>query len=166
MARQVAVMGVAGVGKTTIAEALAQKLGWPFRDGDALHPQANVDKMASGQPLNDEDRAPWLAAIGDWFDARAAEGRDGVVSCSALKQAYRDTLRQGRPNLVFVYLKADQQVVSERLAGRKGHFWPASLLASQYADLEEPDADEPVIVLDAREPIETLVDQAAARLGG
>lgn len=163
MTVQLVVMGVAGVGKTTIAEALAARLGWAFKDGDALHPQANVDKMAAGQPLDDADRAPWLAAIGAWFDERTAADENAVVSCSALKRRYRDTLRAGRPGLGFVYLKADPGLIEERSRSRKDHFWPASLNASQFAALEEPGADEPALVLDAREPVEALVELAAAQ---
>src|ERR1700722_17662389 len=101
----VVVMGVSGAGKTTIARALAERLGWDFAEGDDLHPAANVAKMAAGQPLNDADRAPWLAAVGDWIDAELAAGRSGVITCSALKRAYRDRLR--RPAVRFVYLAVD-----------------------------------------------------------
>jgi len=144
------VMGVSGSGKTTVGALLARRLGWTFKEGDELHPAANVAKMAAGHPLTDADRAPWLEAIGAWIDARLAEGDRAVISCSALKRAYRDRLAEGRPQLRFVYIDVDQATVAERLARRKGHFFPPSLLASQYADLQPPGADEPVIAVDGR----------------
>jgi len=141
------VMGVSGAGKTTVGELIAKGLGWPFVDGDDLHPRANIDKMRGGAPLTDADRAPWLAAIGAWIDARASAGEPGVIACSALKRAYRDTLRKGRPQVRIVYLRGSQDQIAERLGRRTGHFWPAKLLASQFADLEEPSADENAIVV-------------------
>jgi gluconokinase len=158
------VMGVSGVGKTTLGLALAKRLGWAFIDGDALHPPANIAKMAAGQPLNDADRAPWLAAIAAWIDALAPEGRPGVVTSSALKRAYRDYLGRGRPQVVLVYLRADPDLVAQRLKGRPGHFMPPSLLASQFADLEPPRADEPVIEVDARLPIPEQVEWVVGQL--
>src|ERR1022692_2082041 len=134
--RVLVVMGVSGVGKTTLAEALARRLGWTFKEGDDLHPAANIAKMKAGHPLTDADRAPWLDAIGAWIDARLAEGQSGVITCSALKHAYRDRLDAGRPRTTFVFMQLDQQAVAARIASRKGHFMPPSLLASQFADLE------------------------------
>jgi gluconokinase len=131
-----------------VGERLARDLGWPFVDGDDLQPRANIDKMRGGAPLTDADRAPWLAAIGDWIDARAEAAQAGVVACSALKRAYRDTLRAGRPQVRIVYLRGSQAEIAERLAHRAGHFWPPELLASQFADLQEPTADEDAIVVD------------------
>jgi gluconokinase len=157
------VMGVAGAGKTTLGEALAARLGWVFKDGDDLHPAANIAKMRSGQPLNDADRAPWLAAVGAWIDDRVAEGAACVVSCSALKRAYRDRLAAGRPQLRFVYIDVARAVIAERLTRREGHFWPPGLLATQYAALEPPTDDEPVIRVDGRAP---TADQADAVLRG
>ena len=104
--------------------------------------------MRGGVPLTDADRAPWLEAIGDWIDARAARSEPGVVACSALKRAYRDTLRKGRPQVRIVYLRGSQDLIAERLGRRTGHFWPAKLLASQFADLEEPSTDENAIAID------------------
>jgi len=150
------VMGVAGAGKTTVGELIAARLGWPFVDGDDLHPAANIEKMRGGTPLTDADRAPWLAAIGAWIDARASASEPGVVACSALKRAYRDTLRQGRPQVRIVYLRGSQAQIAERLAHREGHFWPAKLLASQFADLEEPAPDEDPIVVDIAETPEAV----------
>jgi gluconokinase len=142
------VMGVSGAGKTTVGELIAKRLGWPFVDGDDLQPEANIDKMRSGVPLTDADRAPWLAAIGAWVDARTAADEPGVVACSALKRVYRDRLRAGRPRVRIVYLRGSESQIAGRLAHRSGHFWPAKLLASQFADLEEPAADEDAIVVD------------------
>jgi gluconokinase len=158
------VMGVAGAGKTTVCELIASGLGWRFVDGDDLHPQANIDKMRSGVPLTDADRAPWLEAIGDWIDGRAARSEPGVVACSALKRAYRDALRAGRPQVRIVYLRGSQSRIAERLAERSGHFWPARLLASQFADLEPPGADEDAIVVGVEQPPEAVAKAVIERL--
>jgi carbohydrate kinase (thermoresistant glucokinase family) len=141
------VMGVSGAGKSTLAEALSAALGWPFQEGDALHPPANVQKMHAGIALTDEDRAPWLAAIKEWIDVRLAAGENGLVTCSALKRAYRDMLIGGRSTVRTLYLKADAAVLKARLAHREGHFMPASLLASQLQTLEEPLVGEHAIVV-------------------
>jgi carbohydrate kinase (thermoresistant glucokinase family) len=158
------VMGVAGAGKTTVGELIAHELDWPFVDGDDLHPKANIDKMRGGTPLTDSDRAPWLAAIGAWIDARAAAGQPGVVACSALKRAYRDTLRAGRPQVRIVYLRGSQDQIAERLAHRSGHFWPPELLASQFADLQEPGPDEDPIVVDIAEAPEAAAKAVITKL--
>lgn len=158
------VMGVSGVGKTTLGEALAARLGWAFIDGDALHPQANIDKMSAGIPLTDADRGPWLESVAAWIDARREENRPGVVTCSALKRAYRDLLDDGRPQVCFVYIQLDQADVADRMSHRKGHFFAQSLLASQFADLEEPQADEPVIVVDGAQTIPAQVDAVVERV--
>jgi gluconokinase len=142
------VMGVSGAGKTTVGELIAKRLDWPFIDGDDLQPKANIDKMRSGAPLTDADRAPWLAAIGIWMDARIKAAQPGVVACSALKRAYRDRLRSGRPQVCIVYLRGSESKIARRLARRRGHFWPPKLLASQFADLEPPGEDEHAIVVD------------------
>ena len=141
------VMGVSGAGKSGIAEALRDRLGWPFQEGDALHPAANVQKMHAGIALTDADRAPWLAAIKGWIDARCAAGESGLITCSALKRAYRDFLIAGRSGVRLLYLKAEKSVLEDRLAHRQGHFMPASLLESQLATLEEPQADEHPIII-------------------
>ncbi len=166
-ARVLVVMGVAGVGKSTLGEALAERLGWPFQEGDALHPAANIAKMKAGQPLTDADRLPWLDAIGAWIDGQLGAGCSGVVTCSALKRAYRDRLAKGRPGVTFVFIRLDQAAVAARMAARKGHFMPPSLLASQFAALEPPGPDEPVIVVDGAAPVSAQVEavEGAVRAG-
>lgn len=143
------VMGVSGAGKSTIAEGLRDHLHWPFQEGDALHPPANVQKMHAGVALTDADRAPWLSAIKSWIDARVAAHEPGLITCSALKRAYRDYLIAGRPTVRTLYLKADRSVLERRLADRSGHFMPASLLESQLHTLEEPQPDEHPIIVSA-----------------
>ena len=145
-------IGVSGAGKSTLGGLLSERLGWPFEDGDALQPRANVDKMAAGQRLTDEDRWPWLETIANWIEERLDAGENGIVACSALKRKYRDLLNRRGFGVVFVYLAGDEQTVAARLATRVGHFMPTSLLASQFGDLEEPGADEPAIRVDIGMP--------------
>lgn len=140
------VMGVAGCGKSTLAAQLAQRLGWPLQEGDALHPQANVDKMAAGQPLDDADRWPWLHLVAAWIDACRAADEPGIITCSALKRAYRDLLR--REGVRFVHLTGSRDLLAQRMQVRSGHFMPPSLLDSQLATLEAPGADEAAITID------------------
>lgn len=160
------VMGVTGSGKTTVGAALAQRLRVPFADADDFHSPASIAKMSAGIPLDDDDRLPWLRSIGAWLAAHAAGG--GVVSCSALKRSYRDVLREAAPQVCFVHLAGDQQVVSRRVAGRPGHFMPASLVASQFATLEPLRPDEHGVVLDLTHDVDRLVEDylAAASPGG
>ena len=158
-------MGVAGCGKSALGRELAARLGWRFKDGDELHTPAAIAKMRAGQPLDDLDRAPWLQAVAGWIDARRAEGGAGVVTCSALKRAYRDRLAAGRPQVTFVFIALDPEAAAARIAGRTGHFFPALLLASQFADLEPPADDEPVIRLDGTLPTTALAQAVVARLG-
>ncbi|MFF2844425.1 gluconokinase, GntK/IdnK-type [Paenarthrobacter sp. NPDC057981] len=159
----VVVMGVAGCGKSTVGAALAQRLGAEFLDGDALHPQSNIDKMAAGTPLNDDDRAPWLAEIGRRFSASDASL---VIACSALKRAYRDIIRGGGESVVFVHLHGARELLSERMNSRPGHFMPPSLLDSQLATLEHLHADEAGVVVDIETPVEQIVDRAVEGLPG
>lgn len=140
-------MGVSGSGKTTIGCRVAGRLSWPFKEGDDLHPPANIAKMKAGKPLTNADRAPWLAAVARWIDGWRCANVSGVITCSALKRAYRRDLAQGRPEVRFVYLTGDAPLLEKRLADRHGHFMPASLLASQLADLEAPAPDEGAIVV-------------------
>jgi len=160
------VMGVSGSGKSTIARPVAERLGWPFQEGDDLHPKANIEKMRSGHPLDDADRAPWLDAVRAWIDGQAAAGRSGVITCSALKRAYRDRLRDGQPATRFVYLKGAEPLILQRVEARKGHFMPPELLHSQFETLEAPTPDEHPVVVDIDQPIQAQVDEvceAAAR---
>ncbi len=157
------VMGVSGSGKSTVAEAMNEELHWPYQEGDALHPPSNVQKMHHGIPLTDADRAPWLASVRDWIDARVAAGEPGLITCSALKRVYRTGLVGGRSNVRLLYLKADVAVLEERLSQRTGHFMPASLLESQLKTLEEPRDDErPIVVPVEGERAKTVRDALAA----
>lgn len=131
-------MGVSGSGKSAVAEAVAQQLNAPFLDGDFLHPRVNIDKMASGQPLNDEDRQPWLESLNGAIYAMQRTHKVSILVCSALKQKYRDILRKGNKDLYFIYLKGDFDLISERLKNRKGHFFKPEMLKSQFEVLEEP----------------------------
>nr|WP_308116858.1 gluconokinase [Pseudonocardia sp. WMMC193] len=158
----VTVMGVSGSGKTTVGAALAQRLRVPFADGDDFHPQANVAKMAAGTPLTDADRVPWLHALADWLAAHEPTG--GVLSCSALRHDYRDVLRSGSARTVFVHLDGSPEVVARRVAGRPGHFMPASLVESQFATLEPLTAEEWGITVDLDQPVDVLVETAATAL--
>ncbi len=147
------VMGVSGSGKTTIATLLAKKLGWAFRDGDEFHPEANVAKMKSGMPLTDEDRWPWLEAIGHFIDEELARGTKAIVTCSALKRRYRDIIIDARDGVRLIYLKGAKALLEKRLTKRHGHFMPSSLLQSQFDALEEPGhAENPLIVSVAATP--------------
>ncbi|GGW47566.1 gluconokinase [Streptomyces lucensis JCM 4490] len=147
--RVVIVMGVSGSGKSTVGTRLAERLGVPFLEGDDLHPVANRVKMASGQPLDDADRRPWLAALTEWIRRTASSGHGGVAACSALRRAYRDEFRRTGANVWFVYLALDREVAEERMARRTGHFMPAELLDSQYATLDPLHAGEPGVTVDA-----------------
>lgn len=157
------VMGVAGAGKTTVGQALAARLGLPYGDADEFHPASNVAKMSAGVPLDDKDREPWLAAIGSWLRARS----DGaVVSCSALRRAYRDTLRSHAPRVCFVHLAGSAEVVAERVASRADHFMPASLVASQVTLLEPLAPDEEGVTLPLEWPVDDIVTHITAHVSG
>lgn len=157
------VMGVSGSGKSTVAKLLAQRLGWELQEGDDLHPAANVAKMSAGVPLTDEDRWPWLRRVAEWIDAHRADGAHGVITCSALKRAYRNLL--ARPDVEFVHLTVDPDVIANRMEHRADHFMPASLLDSQLATLEPLQPDERGIVVSAAGSPQTEVDSIIARLG-
>ena len=161
-AQHVVVMGVSGSGKSTIGELLAQELGATFIDGDFLHPQGNVVKMAAATPLNDADRKPWLEAIG--HKLVQAGNVSLVIACSALKKSYRDIIRAADPTARFVLLDGPRELLSERLARRLGHFMPPSLLQSQLETLEPLDSDEPGVVLDISDTPKELARQGAALL--
>jgi gluconokinase len=160
----VVVAGVSGSGKSTVGALLAGRMHAEFIDGDELHPAANVAKMRAGVPLTDADRGPWLAAIGAWMDRCIAAGACGVVTCSALRRAYRAALLTGRPDARLVFLCVDPGAAAARLAARHGHFFPATLLDSQFRDLEPPGDGEDVLVVDASRPAGELVAGIAARL--
>ena len=158
------VMGVSGSGKSTVAQALGERLGWRFEDGDSFHPAGNVAKMRAGHPLTDEDRWPWLNAIADEI-GRICKARDHVIiACSALKHAYRDVLLRGRNDVRFVFLKGTQELIADRLAHRKGHFMPPELLTSQFRTLESPDASEHVITASIDASVAAIVDDILRQL--
>jgi carbohydrate kinase (thermoresistant glucokinase family) len=158
------IMGVAGCGKTAVAEALAARLGWAFQEGDALHPPANVEKMHGGTPLTDADRWPWLDRIAAWIDARRAAGESAIVTCSALKRAYRERIIGARAEVRLVFLHGERALLAERIGARRDHFMPASLLDSQLATLEPPEADERPISLDVTPSPDALADAVLAAL--
>lgn len=157
-------MGVSGVGKSTVARLLAERLGVPWADADDLHPAANIAKMAAGIPLQDADRWPWLAAVGGWLRAGVATGTGGVVSCSALRRSYRDALRPHSPGVFFLHLTGARELLGERVGRRVGHFMPPALLASQFATLEPLGLDERGAVLDVTPPPALLVEEALTEL--
>jgi gluconokinase len=156
----IVVMGVSGAGKSTVGQLIAARLDCPFRDADSFHPPVNIAKMKSGAPLTDADRWPWLRAIAAWIAEHRAAGTTCVVTCSALKRAYRDVVTDAqRADVRLVYLKGDFELIAARLAARKGHFMPPALLQSQYDALEEPAPDEHAITV----PIDATPDEIAAR---
>jgi len=152
-------MGVSGSGKSTVGAALAQRLRVPFVDADSLHPPANIAKMTAGQPLDDDDRYPWLERVGDWL---AGHPDGGVTSCSALKRKYRDQLRRHRPDIEFLHLRCSPELIQRRLATRPDHFMPAALLRSQFDTLEPLGGDERGVTIDAGLGVAAIV---AAFLG-
>jgi gluconokinase len=147
--RVVVVMGVSASGKTTIGRRLAERLGTQFLEGDDLHPASNLAKMASGHPLDDIDRRPWLAALTDWIRSVAADHQGGVLACSALRREYRDQFRSTGANVWFLHLALDREAAAERISRREGHFMPPKLLDSQFDTLEPLQADEPGATVDA-----------------
>jgi gluconokinase len=158
------VMGVSGSGKSTIAEKLAERLGWRYEDGDTFHPASNIAKMSAGQPLTDEDRWPWLQAIADEIDRACQAGEHVVIACSALKHGYRDVLVHGRDDVRIVYLRGTPELIGGRLAQRKGHFMPPGLLASQFKTLEPPGPDENPLTVSIDASVEEIVDDITGQL--
>ncbi|CNI35863.1 MULTISPECIES: gluconokinase [Yersinia] len=164
--RSIIVMGVSGSGKTTVGEAVARRIHAKFIDGDDLHPRANIQKMGSGHPLNDEDRMPWLERLSDAAYSLNHKNETGIIVCSALKRRYRDRLREGNPEMAFLYLKGSFDVIMERLKARAGHFMPTDLLKSQFDALEEPGSEEPdVICVDIDADIDEVVARCVLALG-
>ena len=160
MGSPIVVMGVSGSGKSTVGAALAQRLRVPFADADDFHPPANIEKMTAGTPLNDDDRYPWLEAIGEWLAVRCGDG--GVMSCSALKRKYRDQLRRHCPEAVFLHLAGSLEVIGRRQSSRPGHFMPASLLASQFETLEPLESDEHGVTIDVDQDVDSIVESYLA----
>lgn len=158
------VMGVTGAGKTTIAEVLATSLGWAYKDGDALHPEANIARMHAGIPLTDADRKPWLERVAAWIDGRRAAKLPGIITCSALKRAYRWIVIGNRPEVRLIYLRGDRDLLTTRLAGRHGHFMAASLLQSQLDTLEEPTPTENPLIVDIERPIGEIAEHIIRQL--
>jgi gluconokinase len=161
----IVLMGVSGCGKSTLGAELSRALGWPFRDADSFHPPANIAKMSRGTPLTDADRWPWLDAIAQWIDERLARGEPGIVSCSALKRAYRDRIVGGRPRVALVYLEGGMDLIAGRLAKRTDHFMPPELLASQFAALEPPRPEERPLVVSIAETPARIAARIVAALG-
>lgn len=159
----VVVMGPSGVGKSAVAGALVARTGWAFAEGDDLHSEANRAKMAAGHPLTDDDRWPWLRRIADWIGEQESAGRSAVVTCSALRHAYRELLSMGHPSVWFAHLTAPTTEIARRIEGRRGHYMPPALLQSQLATLEPLSADEPGAAVVATgtpaEIAERLLDQ-------
>jgi ribose 5-phosphate isomerase A len=159
------VMGVSGSGKSTIAEELAARLGWQFKEGDALHPESNVAKMHAGIPLTDADREPWLERVAAWIDKQRAKKQPGIITCSALKRAYRQIIIGDRPEVRLVYLRGGHGLIAEHLQGRHGHFMPATLLRSQIDTLEEPDPSEDSLTVDVGPSAAQVADEIIRLLG-
>jgi gluconokinase len=155
---------VSGAGKSTVGEALAARLGWRYEDGDAFHPASNVAKMRAGHPLTDEDRWPWLRAIAEEIDRICRGGGHVVMACSALRRAYRDVLLHDRKDVRLVFLDGTEPLIEDRLSHRKGHFMPQGLLASQFATLEPPGAEERAVRVSIDASIDGIVDDVLNQL--
>ena len=161
----IVLMGVSGSGKSTTGKRLSTTLDWPFRDADSFHPQANIDKMSRGIPLTDADRAPWLAAIAAWIAERVRTSEPAIVSCSALKRAYRKTLLGGQSGVGLVYLQGNFALIADRMSRRKGHFMPLELLKSQFETLEEPAPDEGALVVPVRLSPKKIIERIMTGFG-
>ena len=159
------IMGISGSGKSTVAQKLAARLGWPFAEGDTLHPEINIAKMHAGIPLTDADRQPWLARVAAWIDAQRAKREPGIITCSALKRTYRQVIIGDRPEVRLVYLRGGRDLIAQHVAERQGHFMPASLLRSQIDTLEEPEPSEDPLTIDAGEPSNRIAEEIIRRLG-
>lgn len=162
----IVLMGVAGSGKSTVLQRVRERWGWPAAEGDEFHTAANVDKMSAGRPLLDRDRWPWLRALAAWIGEREAAGENGVLTCSALRRAYRDCLRDGHASVRFVHLVASANTLQARVEQRVGHYMPASLLGSQLETLEPLEADEPGMVVSSERSPDLIVDDIEAWLSG
>jgi gluconokinase len=160
----IVVMGVSGSGKSTVADGLVERLGWPFAEGDEFHPAENVEKMRAGRPLTDDDRWPWLRSLAGWIGEHEATGQSVVLTCSALKRVYRDVLCEGHPSVWFAHVTADAALIRERLEHRSGHYMPASLLDSQLALLEPLHDDEPGASISGAGAPDVVVDELLAAL--
>jgi ribose 5-phosphate isomerase A len=159
------IMGVSGVGKSTVAEALTARLGWPFEEGDALHPEVNIAKMHAGIPLTDTERQPWLERVSAWIDARRAQKQPGIITCSALKRSYRQVIVGDRPEVRLVYLRGGRDLIATHLGARSGHFMAASLMRSQIDTLEEPDPGEDPLTIDVGPSASEIADEIIRLLG-
>ena len=158
-------MGVSGSGKSVVASQVSQQLQTAFLDGDFLHPRANILKMAEGEPLNDQDRAPWLQAINDAAFAMQRTQKISIIVCSSLKKSYRDILRNGNKNLKFIYLKGDFETIEQRLKARKGHFFKTNMLVTQFDTLEEPNGSEAdVLVVDISHSLDDVIAETVATI--
>lgn len=158
-------MGVSGSGKSTVAQGLSDATGWEFAEGDDFHAEASVEKMRHGIPLDEQDRWPWLEAIGEWIDVKLATRESAVVSCSALRRAYRDLLRRDRPQVRFLHVVAGTQEIRDRIEQRSGHYMPPSLLASQVALLQPLAADEPGVEISSEGTPAHVLERALQALG-
>jgi len=159
--RALILMGVSGSGKTAVGELLSQKLGWPFFDGDDFHPKENVDKMAAGIPLDDEDRIPWLMNLHDLIADHLAQGKSVLLACSALKQTYRNLLFEGNLNTLFIHLKGDFELIMSRMQARSGHYMKPEMLQSQFETLEEP---TDALTVDIRQNLDRITEEIIMQL--
>ncbi len=158
------VMGVCASGKSTIGEKIAQRLGAKFIDGDDLHPKANIQKMSRGEPLNDDDRKPWLERIRDAAFSLESKNEQGIIVCSALKKSYRDQIRDGNQNVTFLFLDGSFDLIMSRMTARKGHFMKSNMVESQFNTLERPDNEDQVAVVDIDTDIDTIVKHSIVAL--